>query len=547
VKKDVSVMAQKVLNIEIGKRLSKVCITVSKGKAFQVSDSFVFATPDGAVVDGQIINPAILGEALRDEFNLHSIDLTNCVFSVASSKIAVREINIPAIKDDQIKSIVNTNASDYFPVDISKYTVSHTVLEKDKTKGSENARILVAAVPTTIIEGYTTLADAAGLIVNKIDFSGNSQYQVLKGIGGEGVNMFITIDSDSAYVTFMEDHKLLMQRTLNVGGDEMISRYMGINEKDEDTYIESLHELSVSTEKLTVDADVEDLDDAMRRLVMGIARSVDFFHSGDYGTKEINRVVLMGSCGHLIGLKEQISAAVGAESFWLEELQDIQGLANSVNDIAVFISCLGARLAPMSFLPKEYLEKTGQSGTGAIMGDQNLGKIVIGVFVGLSVLMVGFAFFQNFMAKKELNDLNVSASSLQYAEDTYNQYVLYNNGVSSLQEFIDSSNNNNEKLKAFFEELEEKMPSAITVLSADCTTDGISLNITVPSFDEAAVVIRQFRSFDTIDVIEVSDLSRSSGDEGLGSVSFSISCLYPVPTTTEAPTTETTTETTTES
>ncbi len=539
-------MAQKVLNIEIGKRLSKVCITVSKGKAFQVSESFVFATPEGAVVDGQIINPAILGEALRDEFNLHSIDLTNCVFSVASSKIAVREINIPAIKDDQIKSIVNTNASDYFPVDISKYTVSHTVLEKDKTKGSENSRILVAAVPTTIIEGYTTLADTAGLIVNKMDFSGNSQYQVLKGIGGEGVNMFITIDSDSAYVTFMEDHKLLMQRTLNVGGDEMISRYMGLNEKDEDTYIESLNELSVSKDKLTVDADVEDLDDAMRRLVMGIARSVDFFHSGDYGTKEISRVVLMGSCGHLIGLKEQISAAVGAESFWLEELQDIQGLANSVNDIAVYISCLGARLAPMSFLPKEYLEKTGQSGTGAIMGDQNLGKIVIGVFVGLSVIMIGFSFFQNFMAKKELNDLNESASSLQYAEDTYNQYILYNNGVSSLQEFIDSSNNNNEKLKAFFEELEERMPSAITLLSADCTTDGISLNITVPSFDEAAVVIRQFRSFETIDVIEVSDLSRSSGDEGLGNVSFSVSCHYPVPTTTEAPTTEAETESTTE-
>ena len=151
-------------------------MTVSKGKAFQVSDSFVFATPDGAVVDGQIVNPAIMGEAIRDEMNLHNININNCVFSVASSKIAVREVNVPAIKDDQIKSIVATNASDYFPVDISKYTVSHTVLEKDKTKGSENSKILVAAVPTTIIEGYISLAESAGLISKSIDFSGNSQF-----------------------------------------------------------------------------------------------------------------------------------------------------------------------------------------------------------------------------------------------------------------------------------------------------------------------------------------------------------------------------------
>ncbi|MBQ6466807.1 MAG: pilus assembly protein PilM [Clostridia bacterium] len=540
-------MASKSLNIEVGKRICKMCMTVSKGKAFQVSDSFVFATPDGAVVDGQIVNPAIMGEAIRDEMNLHNININNCVFSVASSKIAVREVNVPAIKDDQIKSIVATNASDYFPVDISKYTVSHTVLEKDKTKGSENSKILVAAVPTTIIEGYISLAESAGLIINSIDFSGNSQFQVLKGIGGENVNMFITIDSDSAYVTFMEDHKLLMQRTLNVGGDEMICRYMGLYEKDDDTYLESLQEISVSNEKFEVAADVEDLDDAMRRLVMGIARSVDFFHSGEYGDKEISRIILMGSCAHLIGIKEQISVAVGADSFWLEELSDIQGLANSVNDISVFISCLGARLAPMSLLPKEYLEKTGQSGSKAILGDQNLGYIVLGVFTGLAILMVGFAFFQNHMANKELADLNASVSSLQYAEDTYNSYLLYEKGKTDLQAFVDGADTHNKYLYDFFVELEAKMPSAISLLTADCNNDGVTLSVEVPSYDEAAVVIRQFRSFESIEVINVDPISKAEQEEGgAGIVSFTITCNYPVPTTTTTTTEASTEESTTE-
>lgn len=532
-------MAQKVLNIEVGKRMCKVCATVSKGKAFQVTDSFVFATPEGAVVDGQIVNPAILGEAIRDEMNLHNLaNIQNCVFSIASSKIAVREVSVPAIKDDQIKSIVQTNASDYFPIDITKYQIAHTVLEKDKTKGAEQSKLLIAAVPLILIEGYTSLGDAAGLIINSIDFSGNSQYQVLKGIGGEGVNMFITVDSDSAYVTFMEDHKLLMQRTLNVGGDEMICRYMGLNEKEDDTYLESLQELSVSLEKFEVDADLEELDDAMRRLVMGVTRSVDFFHSGEYGEKEIGRVILMGSCAHLIGLKEQISINIGAESFWLEELNDIQGLANSVNDISMYISCLGARLAPMALIPKEYLEKTGQSGSNALLGDQNLGRVVMGVFIGLAVLMVGFAFFQNYQAKKELADLKVSESSLQEYENIYNSYVLYQEGQNNIQDFIDGSKTHNAQLLDFFKELEAKMPTSIVLLSADCTNDGVTLSVEVPSFDEAAVVIRQFRTFDSIEVIEVASVDKTEGEAGgAGVVSFVINCNYPIPTTTEAPTT----------
>jgi hypothetical protein len=84
------------------------------------------------------------------------------------------------------------------------------------------------------------------------------------------------------------------------------------------------------------------------------------------------------------------------------------------------------------------------------------------------------------------------------------------------------------------------MPSSILGLTADCTNDGVSLNVKVPSFDEAAVIIRQFRSFDSIEVIEVSDIIRQV-EEGTGLVSFTITCNYPVPTTAPPPSTEATT------
>ena len=532
-------MASKVINIEVGKRMVKMCMSISKGKSFQISDAFVFPTPDGAVVDGQVVNPAILGEKIRDQLTLRNITVRDAVLSIASSKIAMREVTVPAVKKDQVKNIINTNASDYFPVDITKYVVSYTVLETTKT----DSRVMVYAVPSTIIEGYTGLGDAAGLIINNLDFAGNSQYQVLKGIGVQGVTMYVTIDADSAFVTFMEGNKLLMQRSLSVGGDDMVCRYMGLKEIPEEQYIEALNEISVSVDKpdLEESPETEGLDEYLNRLVMGIARSLDFFHSGEYGDRVVEKVVLMGSCCHLATLKEKIESSVGAETIWLEELENIQGLANSVDDISLYINCLGARLSPLSILPKEYLQKTGQSGKQSLLGDKNAGYIALAVFVGLSILMVGFAFFQNYMAKRELDDLNASVSSLKYAEDTYNDYLRYEAGKTNLEDFVAGADTHNKYLYDFLVELEAKMPSAISLMTADCDNEGVVLNVEVPSFNEAAVVIRQFRSFESIEVIDVSDIVKQV-DEGAGFVQFTISCFYPVPTTTPAPTTEATTE-----
>ncbi len=531
-------MASKVLNIELGKRMIKMCMTVNKGKSFQVSDAFVFETPDGAVVDGQVVNPAILGEKIHDQLVLRGISLNDAVISVSSSKIAMREVTVPAVKKDQVKNIINTNAADYFPVDISKYTVSYTVLDATKTE----SRVMVYAVPSTIIEGYTALGEASGLIINSLDFAGNSQYQVLKGLGIEGVTMYVTVEADSTFVTFMEGNRLLMQRSLSAGGDDMVCRYMGLEGRPEEDYLDCLNELSVSLEHPETEADTDGLDEYLNRLVMGVARSLDFFNSGDYGDRVVSKVVLMGSCAHLVELKEKVEESVGAETVWLEELENIQGLANSVNDISLYINCLGARLAPLSLLPKEYLQKTGQSGKQTVLGDKNAGYIALAVFVGLSIIMIAFAVVQNVFAKRELDDLNASVSSLKYAEDVYNQYQVYEKGKGSIDHFLEGADTHNKYLYDFFVELEAKMPSAISLLSADCSNTGITLNVSVPGFDEAAVVIRQFRSFESIEVIEVSDLVKSSSDDGVGEVSFTVTCLYPVPTTTAAPATQAATE-----
>ncbi|MCR5522209.1 MAG: pilus assembly protein PilM [Clostridia bacterium] len=598
-------MAAKALNIEVGKRITKVCITEKRGKSFAVSDSFAFVTPEGCVVDGQIVSEITLGDKLNEELAMRSVSAQEVYFSIASSKIASREISIPAVKDDQIKSIVTTNASDYFPVDVSKYSIDSVLLERTP----EECRVLVVAVPIIIVDSYIALADYVGLTVKALDYSANSQFQVLKSIrGGEGVDMFITIDADSSSVNFSENGNLLLQRSLPIGGDEMIVRYMGQKEMADDEYIEALRKLRAGVKEVTSenpeesgeetadvveitdedkaeesgDADSDesgeepsedaseepaeesprdnydpfgygddddddsakvivddvDLTDSLLKLVAGLSRSLDFFRGANL-EKEIGRVVLMGSCAHLEGLKEAVEKEIGVGTYWLEEMEDIQGLANSIGDISVYIGCLGSRMAPMDFLPRDYLVAHGGSKKKAL-NDQNFGYFGGAVCVVLALALTAYSLGGYLYRNSKLKKTESEISKLEYAEKEYQAYLSYTAAEGSINTFVDTSVNVNSELKAFFEEMEEKMPSDISVLTANCTLESISMSIETSGFDEAANIVSAFRSFESIDVIQVSNMSRSEGD-GLSLVSFSIICNYPVPETEPETTVEETT------
>ncbi len=526
-------MASKVVNIEAGKRICKVCVSEKKGKTYAVTDSFIFSTPDGTVVDGAIMDPIVLGEKLKAELRNRGIAATGCVFSLNSSKAASRDVDLPVVKEDQITNAVNTNVTDYFPVDITKYAVAHTVLNKTKTE----SHVMVVAVPQLIVEGYTNLAEVTGLVCEALDYSVNSQYQVLKSVRGEGVTMYVNIDPDSTQVSFIGEGDLLLQRSVMIGGDEMICSYMALKGMEDDEYTKALE--SLSSPELE---DGGNYSDSLARIAGAVSRTLDFFKTSKHADKEISKVVLMGSCCHLNGLKEKIEDTLALDTMWLEDVPELAGLANSTNGISVYINCLGARLDPLSFLPKEYLDKTGQGKKKSTLSEY-YGFVVLGASLVLAIVLCATQLIPYLSQKKELKKVEAGIEEYQYAEDEYNTYITYKKGDDELQNFINGSQNYNAQLLNFLLELEAKMPSDIVFLSVSGNAEGIVLNVTVPGFEEAAVTLRQLRSFDSVAVLAVSAMNKSDNN-GTMNVSFSMNCAYPKPEpeTEPAPAEETTAE-----
>lgn len=520
-------MAAKTVHIEVCDQVIKVCRIARKGRSIRIFESFSFRTPDDCVSDGVIVNPHVLGRELRKQLAEHRLhNAKNVVFALSSSKIAVREIKLPYMKEKYLSKAIYTNAEDYFPVDLKNYHITYTILET-VSGPSAFMRLLVLAVPVSMAEGYFQLAEKAGLSVKAIDSSGNSQYQALRSLGLKGgVTIYADINANSSIVSFIRDGNLLLQRTFAFGTEELISHYISVTGKDGDGYLSALRETDVTSPEFAADKVLapEDIQEGLNRLVSGIVRSVDFFNS-NHRENIASRIVLMGSNRHIIGLREMIAEATGLETLFLDDIPEFAAFTGKADDAATYISCIGSTIAPLNLIPPSLQPSHKHA------ADNKDATVLPGVIacVLLIICASGMAFFsvsRYRSAANNLENIKKEIADLEYTEKIYESYISYQKGEEAVKLVAAESETPNSKLVAFFEELEKKMPSSILILSADCTNDGVSMNITVGSYTDAAAVVSELRGFESLSDIEVGGISRTENNAGVERVALTVYCKY---------------------
>ena len=519
-------MAANVLNIEVGDQTIAVCRTGRKGKGIRVFDSFLFTTPENCVSDGAILNPQLLSQVLKDQLSSHGLrNINNVIFVMSSSKTVIREIKLPHIKQKLISAAIKTNAEDYFPIDLQSYHITYSILENATTE-KPYCRVLVMASPLSLLEGYFQLAEKTGLTLKSIDTSGNSQYQLLKNINSKGLTAYVDVSGASSTISFLKDDKLLMQRTFSFGAEELIFHYMRVSNKTAEDYLAALDETDVTSPNFAAgnQLSASDVQNDLSRLLNSIMRSVDYFNSTQPDIS-VARIVLVGLNRHIIGLRELVAETTGLETTYLDEIADFAEITSNAKEAPSFISCIGGAIAPLDLLPPQFVQSKKK-----FVSEKNkssrFGIAVASIIIGTSVIISLLSYLSYLSSANKLIDTKNEINNLQPAKDAYDYYTAYKESEKAVNALSAGEDTPNSKLVNFFKELEQKMPSSIILLSADCQANGVSMNITVGSYTDAAAVISALRSFDSLCAVSVTDLSTQKDETGTKRVSFTAICTY---------------------
>lgn len=527
-------MASEFLTIEAGDSVIKVCSITGKGKgkAGRINKAFIFRTPEGTVKDGVIENHVLLAEKLKERLAENGVTaIKNVVFSLASGKVATREAVIPPVKENRIRAVLDANMQEYFPMDISKYQIDFGMVRQTETEGEKSLSLTVMAAPLSIIDSYVRFAREAGLTIDAIDYAGNSQFQMIKSLGNKKVSMYINVECQYSYVTIAAGDVLVFQRILPYGGNEYIEAYIAASPQDPG-YMAALSACCVPLQSMREEGILseETALDSLSRLVTGIERSIDFF--GTLRWKDpLEEVILLGPCAHLAGLREAISEATGfSEVYYFEDAPAAAPLGSDAMLISRVVSAYGASIAPVKLLPEQAEEAKKSLG---IFDKDNKFLLIIGGVICLGLALTGGILALNVRAEnRELTEqrdkLQRDIEDTRYVEAIEAAYFEYITDAFAYGavELIVARNMNNAGLVDFFEELEEKMPSDLSLLSAVCTNDGVTLNVSVMSLEAAAKVLVEFRTFNSLQIVATSAVNELVDEAGVPFYAFTVSCLY---------------------
>ena len=209
-------MTKKVISIEAGVWWTKVVLVDYHKKNPTVHEAFVFQTPEHTIEDGYIRDKDRFATALKEELGKRGIHEKEVIFTLSSSKVVTREVVVPFVKDNNIRGIIDSQVRDYFPMDVSDYTISFSKMGVVEEEGKKELKLLLVAIPDNLLNNYCTFADMAGLKVETFDYIGNGTIQLMSDRFLENA-VVIQLEEQATVISILENKKLVFQRVTPYG------------------------------------------------------------------------------------------------------------------------------------------------------------------------------------------------------------------------------------------------------------------------------------------------------------------------------------------
>lgn len=514
----------KVLTIDItNESITIVEVTPSNKKQSTIHNAIIFETPEDAYEDGVIRDKERIAEAIKSQLSANGITNKNAIFVLTSTKIVNREVLVPFVKENKIKGIINANSSEYFPVNIEDYVVSHSVLETvTDEENNKQLRVLAVAAPENMVRSYYDLAALAGLKVVALDYIGNAMLQLIKTQTTEAMTtMVIQLGSESTVLNIVKGDTLLLQRTVPYGTNVVVNEVMDAKGVDATTAMTLLQ----NERLLTVDFDDNAITGAFRYLINNIGRVMDFFTSKN-PDKPIDDVFLTGDGALIKGIDGLFKVQLNVSTRVMDTLYNIKfdpKIDLKLYNPVYLMVPIGAAFDPMGF-------ELGEAGAKGSASSVDTTPLVI-AFLILSVIIAGgvtaYSFIAKNKAQSELDQVNRDIQAISDIEKIVTDCENAQNIYMDAENMYSYTENLNENVGTLITELEDKMPKGISLTAFNSTADGVDFTGNTKTYEDIAAFAINLKDIECIDNTFIESVTENKDAQSTDvTYDFTVKCIY---------------------
>lgn len=562
-------MAKKVISIETGIQWTKVALVDYRKKNPPVHEAFAFRTPEHAVEDGYIRDKDSLARALKEELVRRQIVEKEVVFTLSSSKVVTREVMIPYVKDNKIKGIIDAQSRDYFPMDISGYTISYSKMDVVEDDGKKQLKLLLVAIPDNLLGNYVSFAQLAGLKVETFDYIGNGCIQLMCDSFVDNA-MIIQLEEQATVISILENKKLAFQRVTPYGYGATISTVvdhpiLGID--DEERAFDFLLEHNVifnkpsmpdngdpaqqAIDQAQADEAYEDLAESLR-YHLRIANTALDYYQNQVKQEFVGNVYLVGDGSRFAGIHKLFAQELPLplQKIDFAKIIDLRN-QNGVNDKKKagkkehqdytdpvleessntrqpraatpvgFLSVIGAAVHPLDAKPKEMQAADSKK------NDLHTAYVLLAGSLLLSLLLILGSSVRQLIAHSEHRHLTDQLESLAYVQQTYDESSRVQQEEQVYVTIDDATRTKNEYLLPLIEQLEAELPSAIKVTSMQTDDNLITLNMTADRKITVGQMLLNFQNVTLLTDPSIPSMSEQTDEEsGSSEWTYTVNAYY---------------------
>ena len=303
-----------IIGVDISSTAIKLLQLSRNGDRFRVDHYAVEPLPPTAVVDKNIVEIEVVGEAIARALARSGSKAKFAAAAVSGTAVITKLIPMPAnLTEDDMEAQIELEATNYIPYPINEVNLDFDVVGP-MPGNPDMVQVLLAASRSENVELRQSVLELAGLTAKVIDVElfavENALAFVINDlmIGQDAVIALVDIGATATTLNVLQNGRSIYTRDQMFGGRQLTEEVM---RRYSLTYEEAMH----STRKALLPENYRDevLEPFKETVVQQISRLLQFFYAGNEYSR-VDRVILSGGCASLSGLSAMIEEQLGVST-----------------------------------------------------------------------------------------------------------------------------------------------------------------------------------------------------------------------------------------
>lgn len=310
------------VGLDIGSSALKLVELQEKKGEFWLQRLGVEPLSPEAIVDGSIMDSALVVDALNRLVAATGVKTPNFATSLSGHSVIIKKIQVPAMAAEDLSEQIRWEAEQYIPFDISDVRLDYIVLSEGEP-GRDNMDVLLVAVKRDKVNDYVSVIGQAGKVASLVDvdaFAIQNAYEVNYDLDHSKVVALVNMGASVTNINILVRGQTAFWRDISSAGNgftEALQREFNLSFDQ----AERLKRGQPVDRYQPADARAV-LDSVSGELATEIQKTFDFF-AATSSEGPVDEIVLSGGCALTPNLQQVLRERFGVPIEVLDPLRRI--------------------------------------------------------------------------------------------------------------------------------------------------------------------------------------------------------------------------------